>query len=383
MRIEIERDGNRVGLRLPCTEENMQAAELAVGITNPTDTCVKLAEMDKRFPALQTLVGRVHNLDHLNLLARMMDGLFGSEYDQFQAAVSLTGATELRDIINLTQNVTNYSLIRPEDTLTEIGRSHYLNIHGAYPSSEEDKLNFPQIAIDLITSGKGVQTPFGIVFDNGLACSAQFNGQNIPDYYDRDFVFNCKLSCGDADEYLFLPCHPDEIGKAVHRLGLGIGSNCALSIEDTQYQDTMQLIEKMDELTVADLAELNVLAKQMESFKSGDIRKLAAMWDYALHTVSTDPIPGMIALARHMDDFIFAPGITDDEQLGVYLIQKSGLYAYDSRLEEYYCYWNLGSDAFDRQQELYIEDGYIGLSGEIQLGEIFDLHEMSDLEAVL
>ena len=105
----------------------------------------------------------------------------------FSALKKATGA----DIEITTDWNGSHNAPAPTDTLESAGRNHYLDLHGCYTVGEEEKLNFPGFAAELIASGKGINTPYGLVFENGLDCPEFFNGENIPCYYDRQFVFFC------------------------------------------------------------------------------------------------------------------------------------------------------------------------------------------------
>ena len=73
MKIQIVRNGHLTWLNLPCTEQELQDAEQEIGITDPTDTKVLLVDIDSGISELNVLSGKVHDLDHLNLLARYID----------------------------------------------------------------------------------------------------------------------------------------------------------------------------------------------------------------------------------------------------------------------------------------------------------------------
>ena len=56
MKIQIERNGYKTWLKLPCTEQEMQEAEQRIGITDPTDTKVCLADIDSDISELDVLI---------------------------------------------------------------------------------------------------------------------------------------------------------------------------------------------------------------------------------------------------------------------------------------------------------------------------------------
>ncbi len=372
MKIQIVRNGHLTWLNLPCTEQELQDAEQEIGITDPTDTKVLLVDIDSGISELNVLSGKVHDLDHLNLLARYIHGMCEGEFNQYRAALFITKATELKDIINLTQHTANYSLIAPTDTLESAGRNHYLDLHGCYTVGEEEKLNFTGLATELISSGKGINTPYGLVFENGLDCPEFFNGENIPCYYDRQFVFGYTLFNGYSEEYIFLPCHEDEITKAMHRLGVQDLSQCRVSYEDFGRDTTTPFHSLIEELEVTELYDLNRLAYEIQDFNAEKLIKLYALFAYTKEHECVDPIRAMTCLADHIDDFDFAPDVSNTEELGEYLIRDSGRYDYDPELEDYYMFDQFGEDTMSEQDGMFLEMGYVGIRDDIQLLEILE-----------
>ena len=130
MNVLIEKYNTRTWLTLPCSEQEMQDAEEEVHSLSPLDTDVLIVDLHDNVEELNTLIGQHVDLDHLNLLARCMDGRFGGEYDQFRAALHIRGVSDLKTMINLTQEVYNYTIASPDASLTSIGKDHYMNLHG-------------------------------------------------------------------------------------------------------------------------------------------------------------------------------------------------------------------------------------------------------------
>ena len=337
-----------------------------------TPSVISLSEIDSGISELNVLSGKVHDLDHLNLLARYIDGMCEDEFNQYRAALFVTKATDLKDIINLTQYTQNYSLIAPTDTLESAGRNHYLDLHGCYTVCEEEKLNFSGIAAELIASGKGINTPYGLVFENGLDCPEFFNGENIPCYYDRQFVFGYSLCNGYREEYIFLPCHDTEIDKAMKRLGVQDLSQCRVTYEDFGLDSTTPFHSLIEELEVTELYDLNRLAYEIQDFNAEKLIKLYALFAYTQEHECVDPIRAMTCLADHIDDFDFAPDVSNTEELGEYLIRDSGRYDFDPELEDYYMFDQFGEDTMSEQDGMFLEMGYVGIRDDIQLWEILE-----------
>ncbi len=377
MRMQLERNGRTVWADFPCADGELVSMMEKLGAVDPLDTKVRVTAMETGFEMLAPLLRKTHSMDHLNLLGRYMDSFFGSEFTQYMAAVSYTGVENLKDFINLTQNIANYTLVQPKDSLKTIGLCHYINLHGSYPVSgneEEAELNLAAIGQELLATGKGVKTPYGLVFENGKEMWEPFNGTNIPCFYDRDFVFSCRLSYNGAEEYLFLPCHEVSIAKAVHRLGAGDLSECSLDIEDympVSWEELMDVVKS----PATDLYELNRFAQASETFGDADIHKLCAMRKYIAEKESVDGIPMLTVLADHLGCFQFAPKVGTAEELGEFLIKESNEYSFDPVLEDYYDYGRFGEDIMEEQNGMFLDAGYIGVCSDRELWEILEPNE--------
>ena len=371
MNVLIEKYNTRTWLTLPCSEQEMQNAEEEVHSLSPLDTDVLIVDLHDNVEELNTLIGQHVDLDHLNLLARCMDGLFGGEYDQFRAALHIRGVSDIKTMINLTQEVYNYTIASPDASLTSIGKDHYMNLHGGCMMVEdESKIDFAAIARELIASGKGIESPYGLVFVNDLDPSLFFNGKNMPCYYDRQFVISCFLTKDDNSEHLFLPCNENAIAKAVHRLGASDISECSVEIENFGHGSKFsELIGAMEDY---DLYDLNRLTHEVQDFNVSELDKLAALYEYTQVYMDPEPIYALTCLAEHLDSFTFAPDIDNTEDLGMYLIKESGEYTYDPELEDYYLYEQFGEDRFNEQNGLFLESGYVGIKDDIEIADIID-----------
>ena len=73
---------------------------------------------------------------------------------------------ELNDLINLTFCCQQATVITDFSDLAAIGRDHYMNLHGG--SASVNALDGKGTARQLIESGSGTVTPYGVVYDNGM-----------------------------------------------------------------------------------------------------------------------------------------------------------------------------------------------------------------------
>lgn len=82
------------------------------------------------------------------------------------AAASLEKSPDLERLINLSFNINHYSVIRDVSDLAGIGQYHLLNIRGSLSKTELETIDFAQAGRDLLSSGKGIPTDYGLLFEN-------------------------------------------------------------------------------------------------------------------------------------------------------------------------------------------------------------------------
>ena len=235
MHIQVERNGSTVILGLPAKGQDMMDCLRLIGVTDPFDTVFTVTNIRSEVPELSRLEGREWDIDHLNLLARYMFGMDRNEIKQFSAAIYASDCNDLTDLINLSQNLNNYTLIDSRWDLNAIGRKHVLNTEGGMPEEEYNKRDFAGIAVDLLRSPNIVETPYGIVHINGLEEQRVFNGRNMPQYIDGGFSIMCRAEYTCRSEYLCLPCDEVDLEKALHRLGADDFSQVSIDIEEIRF----------------------------------------------------------------------------------------------------------------------------------------------------
>ena len=124
------------------------------------------------------------NVEELNYLAKRLDSFDTGEAAQFQAMAHKLELFELKNLINLTFCCQQATVITDFSDLAAIGRDHYMNLHGGCAKTEElDALDGETTARQLIESGSGMITPYGVVYDNGMKLEQVYDGQFFPCYY--------------------------------------------------------------------------------------------------------------------------------------------------------------------------------------------------------
>jgi hypothetical protein len=154
---------------------------IGIGSAIAQDCRIKSIEGD--YPVLEVLAGANANVDELDYLAKRLDGFWGAEATQFGAAATARGIQNIDDFINLTFSCQTVTVVSDFSDLEAVGKAHYINKNGgAVATSAMEGVDFKQEALDLLQSGKGVITPCGLVFDNGMEMERLYEGKEFPPY---------------------------------------------------------------------------------------------------------------------------------------------------------------------------------------------------------
>ena len=144
----------------------------------------KVEEVDSFFSVLKRTEMLMVNVEELNYLAKRLDSFDTGEAAQFQAMAHKLELFELKDLINLTFCCQQATVITDFSDLAAVGRNHYMNLHGGSASVDElNALDGKKTARQLIESGSGTITPYGVVYDNGMKLEQVYDGRFFPCYY--------------------------------------------------------------------------------------------------------------------------------------------------------------------------------------------------------
>ena len=144
----------------------------------------KVEKIDSFYTVLKRVEMLTVNVEELNYLAKRLDSFDTGEAAQFQAMAHKLELFELKDLINLTFCCQQATVITDFSDLAAVGRNHYMNLHGGSASVDElNALDGKKTARQLIESGSGTITPYGVVYDNGMKLEQVYDGRFFPCYY--------------------------------------------------------------------------------------------------------------------------------------------------------------------------------------------------------
>lgn len=342
----------------------------ALEIGDASEADCRLDSLDSAWPVLNRLVCTKVNLDELDYLAKRLDSFTVGEFSQFQAMAEKLNLASMKDLINLTFCCQQATVITDFTNLREIGRDHYMNIHGGCASMEElEQLDGEETAILLIEDNEGTVTRYGVVYDNGMQLSQLYDGKNLPCYHhENDCIsvgLTSRLEPRDTKNitWVYLPTSNCQIERAMKRAGITDPRDLSLRMGDSLFP--MEIDVALD-FPHEDIYELNELAKAVEKLSNSDRIKLGVVVGMA----QPENANQICRLAENLDLFEFAPGAHTPAEYGKFMIQQSGQFHYDPTLDEFYAYERYGQQHMDSGTGMFTDRGYIAYIGTESLEEL-------------
>ena len=320
------------------------------------------------------------NVEELNYLAKRLDSFDVGEAAQFQAMAHKLELSELKDLINLTFCCQEATIITDFSDLASVGRAHYMNLHGGCATvAELEALNGEETARQLIESGSGTVTPYGVVYDNGMKLEQVYDGQFFPCYYYEPHATTVAVTSKSEPEdtkyitWLYLPMAQEEIDRALQRAGITDFADLRLRLEDSQLPNEVNVLLDMEH---EGLANLNALAQATDALSTDDIKKLCA----AVTLAKPQNAEQVKNLAENLDLFDFAPGAHSPAEYGKYMIQQSGHYDFDENLDEFYDYEGYAQQRMNEENGMFTDLGYIAYKGYFSIEEVIDGSQGDSME---
>ncbi len=110
-------------LRLPATTEEVQAVLSRIGVDGVWYEEIHIVDYETDVAGLRARLGENENIDELNYLASLLEEMDSGEMKKFEAAVALGEyAGNVKDLINLTQNLDCYEFYSDVKTEEDLGQ---------------------------------------------------------------------------------------------------------------------------------------------------------------------------------------------------------------------------------------------------------------------
>ena len=369
--LRIRHNDNSIDIEFPIEEGSLYAKLSELHATDHERDPFFIEEVIEPTELKDFFEGRYADLDEINYLAKRMDGFVAKEYYQFFAASRFEDHLTARDLINLTFNLQRYTLIRDMTDMQQVGVTHLLNRGELLTTDETQSPRMAEVGKELICSGKGIPTEFGLLFINeDIAYEPVYNGKTFPEYQYNPCIATVYLEYGEQTEYLYIPEDYGAIVKAIGRLGCKDINECSVHMEiaDLSEDSLSNILHNV--LKKEGLYRANLVAKEID--RCDDPRDLAAAIRYA----DVDDADSVITIAQSLDVFVFAKDVYNDYELGEYWIDKVDEYTYSPELQDYIDFEEYGKDVYRDKNGEYVDYyGFVGLDCDMKLSDILDCNE--------
>ena len=274
-----------------------------MGIGSPTAQDCRVDGLVSEYPILNRLVAQSVNVDEPDYLAKRLASFCQGEDAQFEAMASKLHLSDIKDFINLTFCCQRATVIINFSNLDQAGKKHSLTVNGgSMPSDEYDQVDGRAVALDLIQSGAGVVTPYGVVYDNGMKLEQVYDGRHFPAYLYEMPQMMIEIKSGPKDETtgcLYRPCSDKQIQRTLERAGIGPeGYRMEITMDELPPQ-----VSAVVSLTCDGLENLNGLCRAVEPLCIAERKKLDAVVQLAQPKYASE----VRQLAENLDQFDFVP----------------------------------------------------------------------------
>lgn len=320
-------------------------------------------------PALERLIGTMANVDELDWLGKQLESFDRYELLQFNAAVERFGLSAADELIDLSFCAREVTVVSDFNDLELVGKRHYLTVHGACDPRELENLDGKETALALISGQPGYVTRFGVVYDNGIKLEQAYDRKHLPPIWmAENSILELKIrATGEDDpkkqEWVQLPASRMKLERAMLRAGIPSCGEMQMLVSGSRFPDAVDCALDFEHES---LFELNQLCRACSGFKEQDFVKLGAVCQMAKPTCAAN----IRQLAENLDQFDFAPNAHTPEELGRYMIQRSGHYEYDENLEDFYNYGDYGVKRMLQEDGVFVDRGYVSYRGTLTLDEL-------------
>lgn len=353
----LQNDGVKRNVIFPCTEAEYQAVCKELALKDNYAFAREVVEPKALALKKDTFV----NLDEINYLAKRMDSFDQKELFSFFAAIETGDYVSTKDLINLTFNQTCYTLIRDVSNLKNIGYNRVLSSRGCIGVDELEKMDLEKIGRELLSTGKGIPTNYGLLFRNeNVAFEDVYKGRGFPPYYyTGGEVLGVEIEKGGEKDYIYFPCEGTEIDRALKRIGASDISECNKNVDycggDGEWEEYFNgLLQKNDMESINSISSaINRLGADSEAI-SENLYKLSSVMEFA--GVTTADTEKVIQLAQNLDEFEYYREIGNDYNLGTKLIENE-IGSAAEKIDDYIDYEKYAQDFLEENGGAYTKYG--------------------------
>ena len=364
-------------IEFPCDEDKYQLICKDLKLTD-NRVFIKSVIWLKDFSFLE---GKIVDFDEVNYLGKRINGFDSYENRRFFAAIETREYLTVQDMINLTFNLDCYTLVKDISNLKSVGRNYVLCREVAISADELEKMDLEKIGRELLSTGKGIPTNYGLLFRNEDVVFAEvYKGKGFPSYYyTGGEVLGVAIEKDGEKDYIYFPCEKTEIDRALKRIGANDISECHKSIDfcggDEEWENYFNdLLQKNDLESVNAISSAINRLGATEDAISENLYKLSAVMEFA--GVTAADTEKVIRLAGCLDEFEYYREIGNDYNLGTKLIENEIGEAAE-KIDDYIDYEKYAQDFLEENDGAYTKYGdVVYLRDDQSLSEILGENEI-------
>ena len=184
-------------------------------------------------------------------------------------------------------------------------------------------------------------------------------------YYHTECLAAVSITHGRKTEHLYLPCDELSITKAMYRVGAANTDELTVrldSLEVDAHEWSDRIKQLLRDSSIYDVNEV------LAAIDTADMNldKLSAVMEYA----DADSPEAIIALAEHIDDFVFVPDVHDSVAVSGSTIASIKEYALHPHLEDFFDHQRFGEHLIKQYDGKFVSGGYVCMDEGAYLDEI-------------
>ena len=355
--VEIKYNGETANVEFPCDYNLLYAAMTELRMPDEEKPSTKLFIENIDVEELKGLRHQYLYPEQIQHLSQRIDSMTNAETNKFLAVAKLENMADIKDMINLTYNMHRYTLIRDMSDMSDVGKIHTITRKMAMPADEMKNTDFSNIGKELLESGKGQLTQYGLIFANDdLEYHEVYDGKNLPDFNYWGSTVTVEVEHNGFKSYVYLPEVPMAIDMAINRVGAKDEGECRMKCI---YTDTAGDIKELfDEILQSEgIKSLNEVANEVEQLKRYEVEKLAAVIKYA----EVSDLERIIKLIDKLDNFLYIEGAESYDDIADYFIDNDDEtdYYVSIELRDYIRNDDFAKDMLENQHGKFIDEGVV------------------------
>lgn len=290
-------------------DENLKMLD-ALDIGGHIERDCFVAELSTAYPILKCLEGSCVNVDELDYLIKYLDSFTPDEVAAFQGAAWERKIADLPGLINLAFSCSQVVAVEDFRNLKQVGIWLMLARNTSVDPPALDQDTAVKTAIDALSSGEGIVTPYGVIFENGMELQTVYDGRIFPEYsYEAPLITaEIPVPMNNSTYSLFLPMAEGQLKRYLDRLGEPLTPLVRPEQVFGALFEKLGLPSTPDRETVGNLNRLCLAVKDFGEEEFAALRSMAAPFESITSAQLTALAKGVQQLRNTADEPIIQTG---------------------------------------------------------------------------